>query len=281
MHVALCAVAAREVRTPGQARADPRPDVLLHRTPAAHRAAPDPVADDDGAIAQHRTPHPDRDLDGRPLLRARRPVDPVPLPVAASGGVAHRRPGSTRPHRVSCAARARRPACSRSRSRWTNSPTRPASTRVELRLRNDADLDQASGRPWSGKHLRECYRQGAERFGWHARPMAPRALRRGGVQVGWGMATATYPGRRMPAGCRVATTPTDGPVRVGHPRGRQRRTHGDVPGRRGRHRPSAGSGDASTRVTRLSRTRPTAAPRRPPPPSDPLSPGGHRMARPL
>lgn len=76
---------------------------------------------------------------------------------------------------------------------------------LELRLRNDTVADQASGRPWSGKHLRECYLQGAERFGWHERPMAPRSLTRGGVQVGWGMATATYPGRRMPAGCSVRT----------------------------------------------------------------------------
>ena len=76
---------------------------------------------------------------------------------------------------------------------------------LELRLRNDADVDQASGRAWSGKHLRECYLQGAERFGWQERPMAPRSLTRGNVQVGWGMATATYPGRRMPAGCRVTT----------------------------------------------------------------------------
>ena len=76
---------------------------------------------------------------------------------------------------------------------------------LELRLRNDTDVDQASGRAWSGKHLRECYLTGAERFGWRGRPMAPRSLSRGGVQVGWGMATATYPGRRMPAGCRVTT----------------------------------------------------------------------------
>ena len=82
---------------------------------------------------------------------------------------------------------------------------------MELRLRNDADVDQASGRAWSGKHLRECFLQGAERFGWHARPMPPRSLTRDGVQVGWGMATATYPGRRMPAGCRV-TTDTSGIV---------------------------------------------------------------------
>jgi xanthine dehydrogenase YagR molybdenum-binding subunit len=79
---------------------------------------------------------------------------------------------------------------------------------LELRVRNHADIDQASGKPWSGKHLLNCYRKGAQRFGWDARPLAPRALRRGGVQVGWGMATATYPGRRMPASCRVVTRPS-------------------------------------------------------------------------
>lgn len=76
---------------------------------------------------------------------------------------------------------------------------------LELRLRNDADFDQASGRAWSGKHLRDCYRQGGERFGWRERPMAPRSLSRSGIQVGWGTATATYPGRRMQASCRVTT----------------------------------------------------------------------------
>ena len=79
---------------------------------------------------------------------------------------------------------------------------------LELRLRNDADREQASGKPWSGKHLRECYLQGAERFGWRDRPMAARSSSRDAVLVGWGMATATYPGRRMPASCRVRTDAT-------------------------------------------------------------------------
>jgi xanthine dehydrogenase YagR molybdenum-binding subunit len=83
---------------------------------------------------------------------------------------------------------------------------------LRLRITNDAPYDQASGRPWSGKHLSDCYRQGAQRFGWDERPMAPRSLHRNGIQVGWGMATATYPGRRMAAGCRV-TTDQDGTVR--------------------------------------------------------------------
>lgn len=83
---------------------------------------------------------------------------------------------------------------------------------VALRLHNDPTCDQPSGRAWSGKHLRDCYLQGAERFGWSQRPQAPRTMRRNGIQVGWGMATASYPGRRMPSGCRVVTTP-DGQVR--------------------------------------------------------------------
>ncbi len=76
---------------------------------------------------------------------------------------------------------------------------------LELRIRNHADVDQAGGKPWSGKHLLQCYEVGAQRFGWRNRPPAARSMRRNGVQVGWGMATATYPGRRMPAGCRVVT----------------------------------------------------------------------------
>ena len=82
---------------------------------------------------------------------------------------------------------------------------------LELRIRNHADEDQASGKPWSSKHLLECYRVGAARFDWAARPREVRSLRRDGIRAGWGMATATYPGRRMPASCRV-TTGHDGAV---------------------------------------------------------------------
>jgi xanthine dehydrogenase YagR molybdenum-binding subunit len=78
---------------------------------------------------------------------------------------------------------------------------------VDLRRRNHADFDQASGKPWSSEHLLECYEQAANRFGWDRRSPAPRSMRRDGVQVGWGMATAAYPGRRMAAGCRVVTDP--------------------------------------------------------------------------
>jgi xanthine dehydrogenase YagR molybdenum-binding subunit len=36
---------------------------------------------------------------------------------------------------------------------------------IELRLKNYAEGDQNEAKPFSRKELRECYRQGAERFG--------------------------------------------------------------------------------------------------------------------
>ncbi|MFE2870043.1 xanthine dehydrogenase family protein molybdopterin-binding subunit [Embleya sp. NPDC059259] len=63
---------------------------------------------------------------------------------------------------------------------------------VELRLRNHADTDPSSGLPWSGKHLRECYRAGAERFGWDPGDRAPGTRREGDLLIGSGMASATH-----------------------------------------------------------------------------------------
>ncbi|NRR32230.1 xanthine dehydrogenase family protein molybdopterin-binding subunit [Oxalobacteraceae bacterium] len=70
---------------------------------------------------------------------------------------------------------------------------------IALRLQNYAEQDPEKQLPWSLKSLRECYRLGAERFGWSRRTPAPRSMRQGRMLVGWGMATATYPANRMPA----------------------------------------------------------------------------------
>ncbi|MDB5802734.1 MAG: acylaldehyde oxidase [Betaproteobacteria bacterium] len=70
---------------------------------------------------------------------------------------------------------------------------------IELRLRNYAEKEPHEGKPFSSKSLRECYRIGAERFGWSRRPRQAGTLREGNELVGWGMATATYPANRMPA----------------------------------------------------------------------------------
>lgn len=78
---------------------------------------------------------------------------------------------------------------------------------VELRLRNHADKEADTGKPFSSKHLRECYRVAAERFGWSQRTVAPRSMRSGGQLVGFGMATASYPAHRMRASARAALQP--------------------------------------------------------------------------
>lgn len=64
---------------------------------------------------------------------------------------------------------------------------------LEFRLRNYAEVEPMSGKPFSSKALRECYAQGAERFGWSRRPLAPRQMRDNDLLVGWGMGTATFP----------------------------------------------------------------------------------------
>lgn len=75
---------------------------------------------------------------------------------------------------------------------------------LALRMRNYAGRDQDGDKPWSSKHLDECYRVGAERFGWARRDPRPRSMTRGRLQVGMGMATACYPGRRSEASARAA-----------------------------------------------------------------------------
>jgi xanthine dehydrogenase YagR molybdenum-binding subunit len=71
---------------------------------------------------------------------------------------------------------------------------------VELRVRNFADHDQEAGRPWSSNSLLECYRVGAERFGWSQRP-AQGVATDGRWRIGWGMASTLYPAIRQ--ACRV------------------------------------------------------------------------------
>jgi xanthine dehydrogenase YagR molybdenum-binding subunit len=74
---------------------------------------------------------------------------------------------------------------------------------LELRLVNYADADPATGKPWSSKALRECYRLGAEKFGWKDRKFEPRAMRDGRLLVGWGMATGVWGANQMPAAAKI------------------------------------------------------------------------------
>jgi xanthine dehydrogenase YagR molybdenum-binding subunit len=78
---------------------------------------------------------------------------------------------------------------------------------LELRLRCYSDRDQnAGGLPYSSKNLRECYRQGAEAFGWDKRNPEPRSMRDGSDLVGWGMATGIWEALQVPITVRIVLT---------------------------------------------------------------------------
>jgi xanthine dehydrogenase YagR molybdenum-binding subunit len=74
---------------------------------------------------------------------------------------------------------------------------------VELRLRNDAETDPYSGRPFSTRALRECLTKGAAGFGWDKRTHEPRSMRDGRYLIGQGMAAAIYTHWRWPGKARV------------------------------------------------------------------------------
>jgi len=61
---------------------------------------------------------------------------------------------------------------------------------IELRTTNHAHVNPENGLPWSSNALLECYRAGAERFGWAARNPLPRSMRNGRLLIGYGMARA-------------------------------------------------------------------------------------------
>ena len=78
---------------------------------------------------------------------------------------------------------------------------------MELRLVNYAENDPSHDRPWTDKHLRECYTQASERFGWSRRNAMPGTVTEGNALIGYGMATATYPANRSAAQAVVRMLP--------------------------------------------------------------------------
>jgi xanthine dehydrogenase YagR molybdenum-binding subunit len=76
---------------------------------------------------------------------------------------------------------------------------------LAFRLKNYAEVEPISGKPFSSKALRDCYTQGAEHFGWQRRPLAPRQMRDdAGLLVGWGVGTATFPALMFQAQAKAA-----------------------------------------------------------------------------
>jgi xanthine dehydrogenase YagR molybdenum-binding subunit len=84
---------------------------------------------------------------------------------------------------------------------------------IEVRLRNYAETDEGSKRPFSSKHLREAYQVGAEKFGWSQRNPKIGSMTKGNEILGWGMATCTWPAGRRNADVRVSLL-VDGTARA-------------------------------------------------------------------
>jgi xanthine dehydrogenase YagR molybdenum-binding subunit len=77
---------------------------------------------------------------------------------------------------------------------------------LELRLRCYSDRNQNVDQPFSSNALRECYRQGAEAFGWSKRNPDARSTRDGGDLVGWGMATGVWDAWQAPITVRIVVS---------------------------------------------------------------------------
>lgn len=74
---------------------------------------------------------------------------------------------------------------------------------LQLRITNHTTIDPIEKHQFSSEYLLECYRIGAEKFGWQQRKMQPRENRKGKQLIGYGMATATYPAARSSAAVRI------------------------------------------------------------------------------
>lgn len=84
---------------------------------------------------------------------------------------------------------------------------------VELRLRNDTQIDEGLNLPFTSRHLKECLTVGAEKFGWHQRTPAVGSMKKDGLILGWGMAAATWIANRLDCEATIDLK-ADGSVRV-------------------------------------------------------------------
>lgn len=84
---------------------------------------------------------------------------------------------------------------------------------LKFRIKNYAEQDQNENKPFSSKELRECYRQGAEKFGWAKRNPEPRSMRSGDNLIGWGVATGVWDAQQKKASAKAILSP-DGKLEV-------------------------------------------------------------------
>ncbi len=84
---------------------------------------------------------------------------------------------------------------------------------VELRLRNDTQVDPERALPFASRHLTGALREGAARFGWDKRPAKPASVRDGRSLVGFGVACAVR-GDILQSATALARMESDGRLTV-------------------------------------------------------------------
>jgi xanthine dehydrogenase YagR molybdenum-binding subunit len=84
---------------------------------------------------------------------------------------------------------------------------------VQLRILNEPKIDESLDVPFSSRHLLECLQLGAEKFGWSKRTPDVGSMKRDGLTVGWGMATAAWVAARFAAEANLQLR-DDGTTRI-------------------------------------------------------------------
>src|SRR5437588_3645299 len=84
---------------------------------------------------------------------------------------------------------------------------------VKLRVQNEPKIDESLGIPFSSRHLLECFELGAEKFGWSKRSPEVGSMKRDGLTLGWGMATAAWVAARFAAEANIQLR-DDGTTRI-------------------------------------------------------------------
>jgi xanthine dehydrogenase YagR molybdenum-binding subunit len=82
---------------------------------------------------------------------------------------------------------------------------------IELRIRNEPEVDPERNVPFSTRNLVACMQEGARRFGWEQRQAKPGTVREGRKLIGHGMAAAIRPNYLGAAAARIGI---DGTGRV-------------------------------------------------------------------
>ena len=69
---------------------------------------------------------------------------------------------------------------------------------IALRMKNDTERNVDEDVDFTSKSLRECWAEGARRFGWAKRTAEPRSMQDGTELVGWGMASGVWEANLSP-----------------------------------------------------------------------------------